>query len=456
MQKQKVFIYESWTCNRRKLDANRFRDYFLKNGYQIVTNPKDAQLIILITCAYTKRHAERSLELTKRFQKYDAELIVTGCLPKIETKALQNIFSGKMISTEELDQFDRLFPGNKIKFADINDGNSLWENANEYSTLRATRQLFESTPLMGRLQKKIGTQILGRVFEKESSNCLRSTRSYISMMYIRERWNPNLKLHKDSFFIRPAWGCQWNCSYCIIKKAIGPLKSKPVETVVNEFKIGLNQHYKNFIFDADDIGAYGTDIQTNLPDLLNSITDIPGEYTIHIRNIHPAWIVTYKDQLSNVLKKGKIRGIGSSIQSGNKRILTLMKRYPEMDRIKNAYASLRESYPNLLLATECINGFPTESQEEFTETLQSIKDTNFHLGYIYSFSCRPGTVAENLTPKVTAKEISDRMRYAKTYLERTGYHCALFKHQGLLIFSLPSLDIINDEDARSFCLATFN
>jgi len=456
MQKQRVFIYESWTCNRRRLDANRFRDYFIKNGYQIVTNPKDAQLIILITCAYTTRHAERALEMTKRFLNYNAELIVTGCLPKIETKELKNIFSGKMISTEELDQFDRLFPENAVKFADIKDGNAPWENANEYSSLRAMREILVLVPLIGRIQKKIGSHVLGRIFEKESSNCLRSTRSYISMMYIRERWNPNLKLHKNSFFIRPAWGCLGNCSYCIIKKAIGPLKSKPVDTIVNEFKNGLSQHYKHFIFDADDIGAYGTDIGTNLPELLNTITDIPGEYTIHIRNIHPAWVVIYQDRLNNVLQKGKIRGISSSIQSGNKRILTLMHRYPDMERIKNAYSTLRESYPNLLLATECINGFPTELKEEFEETLHSIKDINFHLGYIYSFSCRPGTAAEKLEPKVPANEISNRMKYAKKYLEEIGYQCTLFKRQGLMIFSHPSLDLINDEDARSFCLATLN
>lgn len=455
MKKQRVYIYESWTCNRRRLDANRFREYFVKNGYQIVTNPKDAQLILLITCAYTERHANHALEMTKKFLTYDAELIVTGCLPKIERKQLRNIFSGKIIGTEELDQFDRLFPENTIKFADIKDGNALWENANEHSFLTAISDTFE-TSMIGRLQNKIGSYVLTRFFEKQSANCFRSTRSYISMIQIRERWNPNLKLYKNMYFIRPSWGCLWNCSYCIIKKAIGPLKSKPLESVVNEFRIGLNQQFKHFIFDADDLGAYGTDIGTNLPELLNIITDIPGEYTIHLRNIHPAWVMTYENQLKMVLQKGKIRGIGSSIQSGNKRILTLMQRYPDMERIQNAYSSLRESYPNLLLATECINGFPTESNEEFEETLRYIKDINFHLGYIYSFSCRPGTIAEKLEPKISVTEIYQRMNYAKKFLEDNKYRCTFFKRQGLLIFSLPSLDLIHDEDARLFCLSTLN
>jgi tRNA A37 methylthiotransferase MiaB len=455
MKKKQVYIYESWTCNRRRLDANRFREYFIKNGYQLVTNPKDAQLILLITCAYTERHANHALEMTKKFLTYDAELIVTGCLPKIEMKELQNIFKGKIIGTEELDQFDKLFPENAIKFTDIKDGNALWENANELSFLPAFRDSFGTTTI-GRLQKKMGSYVLNRFFEKQSANCFRSTRSYFSMIQIRERWNPNLKLYKNMYFIRPAWGCFWNCSYCIIKKAIGPLKSKPLETIVNEFKIGLGQQYKHFLFDADDLGAYGTDIGMNLPELLNTITDIPGEYTIHLRNIHPAWVTTYQNELKAILLKGKIRGMGSSIQSGNKRILTLMQRYSDMEKIQKAYSSLQESYPNLFLATECINGFPTETNEEFEETLRYISDIRFHLGYIYTFSCRPGTPAEKLEPKVSTDEISQRMKYAKRYLEDNGYHCSFFKRQGLLIFSLPSLDLTHDEDARLFCLATLN
>jgi tRNA A37 methylthiotransferase MiaB len=133
-----------------------------------------------------------------------------------------------------------------------------------------------------------------------------------------------------------------------------------------------------------------------------------------------------------------------------------MQRYPDIEKIKSAYSKLRESYPNLLLATECINGFPTETYEEFEETLHFIKESNFQVGYIYSFSCRPGTVAEKLEPKVPAYEISTRMKFAKNYLKAIGYHCSFFKRQGLLIFSHHSIDFENDEDVRSFCFATLN
>jgi tRNA A37 methylthiotransferase MiaB len=456
MTKQRVYIYESWTCNRRRLDASRLRDYFIANGYQLVTTPKDAQIIVLITCAYTTRHAEHALEMTKKFLNYKAELIVAGCLPKIESKELRNIFSGKMISTEEFNQFDTLFPENNIKFTTINDGNTPWENINEYFLLHTIKEIFGATSFFRRIQKKVGSPILEHIFEKESSNILRSTHSYLLMLYIRERWDPQLKLHKNSFFIRPAWGCLGNCSYCIIKKAIGPLKSKSLNSVISEFKNGLKQHYKFFIFDADDTGAYGIDTGANLPQLLNTVTDISGDYTIFIRNIHPIWIVRYQDQLKDILKKGKIRGIGSSIQSGNSRVLQLMQRYHEIEKIKKAYSELRASYPNLLLSTECIIGFPTETYKEFVETLQCIKEINFEVGYIYSFSNRPGTAAEKLEPKVPAFEISSRMKFAWNFLKTNGYHCSLLKNQGVLIFSHQSIDFKNNEDIRSFCLSTLN
>ena len=156
------------------------------------------------------------------------------------------------------------------------------------------------------------------------------------------------------------------------------------------------------------------------------------------------------------MKKGKIQGFGCSIQSGNPRVLKLMQRYSDTEKITNTFYDLLDSYPNLIFATECINGFPTETKEEFKNTLDFIKDVNFSLGYIFPFSCRPDTIAEKLEPKVTNDEILSRMKYAKHYLKDIGYNTSILKNYNILIFYKPSLTFKVDNRTKSFCLSTID
>lgn len=456
MKKQAIFIYEISTCNRRKLDGSKLYEYFLKNNHKIVHSPREADIIILITCAYSNRHAELSLQMTKKFLEYNAELIVTGCLPNIEPENLKKIFDGKTISTKDLEKIDELFPQNKVKFSEITDANILWENINEYKSVMALKTIFEKSHSLQMLQKRISNYFEKNLLQKESLNYHDYIINYLSARYIKEKWNPNFRLNEDAYFIKSSEGCLGNCSYCVIKNAIGPLRSKSLDTIVAEFKNGLNLKYKNFIFDADDVGAYGIDTGSNFSELLDKITNISGDYKIFIRNIHPIWVVKYIDHLEELLKKDKIRGIGCSIQSGNQRILQLMRRFSDTEKMKDAFYKLHEASTDILLATECINGFPTETREEFKETLDFIKEVDFDLGYIFPFSSRPGSIADQLEPKIEHDEILVRMKYAKEFLGKIGYNNSFLKNHKILFFSKTSRLLKLDDGAKSFCLSTID
>ena len=84
---KKIFVF-GWTCELRFLDAKKIYNYLSKNDYKIVYRPKDADIIIFITCAVGDRRTKFSINKIKEFQKYDAELIVAGCLPEIEKEEL--------------------------------------------------------------------------------------------------------------------------------------------------------------------------------------------------------------------------------------------------------------------------------------------------------------------------------------------------------------------------------
>jgi tRNA A37 methylthiotransferase MiaB len=454
MNKKKIFIYGILTCNRRKLDAQKIQEYFIRNNYEIVNNPKDANIIILSSCAYSNKNAKKSLELTKKFLKFNTRLIVTGCLPEIDKEELLKFFNGEIISTQSIDKFDIIFPENKVKIKDIEDANIPLENANVHVLIYYLNNIFKKFNISNKTFNNISESFLKNMIEDNSVNCHENIIKYFTYKFLKEKLNPNISVHKDSFFIRPSWGCLGNCSYCVIKKAIGPLKSKPLDSIIAEFNKGLNQGYKNFIFDADDLGAYGVDIGSNFVEMLDNITEIQGDYLIHLRYIQPIWIVKYLNDFIKVLKKGKIKSLGSAIQSGSPRILKLMNRYPDTEKIKNSFLKIKIAYPNLLLATECIIGFPSETNEEFEETLNVIKEISFDWGYIIPFSCRLGSKAENLDFKIPKEEILNRIKNVKEYLKTIKYDSSSIRHLNILTFSKTTSDKKLDDGAKSFCFST--
>ena len=402
---KRIFVAD-YGCHLRSLDAEKICNYFSRNDYKIVNTPEEADIIFFISCAAFNKTAENALRTVKRFQKYDAELIVGGCLPAIEKEELANIFNGKTISTKDLDKIDDLFPNNKIKFRYIDDTNlsyqgSLLNQLSESSFVRSIRKIFETVKWMYKIYHKISDHILKNLLGENS------------YMY--------KTLTDKTLMIRISWGCISNCTYCGIKKAIGPLKSKPIDQCIREFEKGLNDGYKDFMICGDDPGAYGLDIGVSFPELMDNLTKIPGKYKITIRFLDPQWLVRYIDDLEKILRRNKINIIEITVQSGSSRILRLMNRFSNIDKIKNAINRLSESFPDVILSTHVIVGFPTETEEDFKQTLSFLNNSHFKSILMVPFSCIIGTEAEKLEPKVSQKDISKRVRYAKKFFRNNGY-----------------------------------
>ena len=397
-----IFIYDR-SCETRKLESYKIHNYFKINGYDIVRNPKNSDIIIFMACAVTNNQAESSLAKVKEFKKYKKELIIVGCLPAIDKKKLDEIFNGKTISTKDLFDFDKYFPDNKINFKDVDESNNLYQNLNDYNVVGKLKGYFYKIRPLRRLYNTIFEHILTNFYGENS---------YI-FRFIPKR---------NTFYIKISTGCLGACSYCAIKKAIGPLRSKTFDECIKEFKKGLNAGYKNFIITGDDTGAYGLDIKNkNFAELLKELSNYPGSYKIAIRNFHPKWIVKYINELESILKNKKIFYIESAIQSGNEHILRLMKRYSNTKEIKNAYIRLRKSYPEIILSTDCIIGFPSETKKEFKDTLNFLNDSGFNSGSIISYSRRNETEAEKIEPKISKDEIKNRLKYSKKFLTNSGY-----------------------------------
>jgi MiaB/RimO family radical SAM methylthiotransferase len=411
MESKKIFI-QTDICSKRRLDAKRISKYLKENNHKIVNNPKDADIIILSTCAFNDERTEYSLEQVKKYKKYKSELIVAGCLPDIEKEELKKIFNGKIITPTTIDEIDNYFPENETKINKINDQNILWENKNQENIYEHIKKIVSKLNIIEKNFLLLKKNILKILLEENSE----IYRSFI----------------KKQYYLRISWGCPNNCSYCAIKKAIGPLKSKGLEACIQEFKNGLSQNYKYFVIEADDVGAYGLDIKKSFPDLLDRITEIPGDYIISIRDLNPRWVMKYEDKIEQILKKRKIKHLFLPIQSGNSRILKLMNRYYDKEKIKEIILRYKNTDKDLRIATHLIVGFPSETEEEFIDSLKFIKEVGFDEGLLFPFSSKKGTKAEDMNPKISNDIISKRMKFAQKFFKRNGYNA--FYHKSHFLF----------------------
>jgi tRNA A37 methylthiotransferase MiaB len=416
-------------CDLRLIDATKIIEYLKLNDYTIVYDPKDADIILFITCSFSSVQSESALDKIKEFQKnYKAELIVGGCLPDIYQDKLSRIFKGITISTKDIcensDKLDKIFSKTKVKFKNIKDANIPYMpfyGSNKISNIKHSKPILNFRKLLNksRLVEKVYTLLKNHITK--------------NLFYLRSMLNKFLR-YGNYYEIRISWGCPGNCSYCVIKRAVGNLKSKPLEECIAEFKKGLKLGYKTFIINADDTGAYGLDIGSNFPELLDKITEISGDYGITILDLNPRWIVRYIDELENIVKRNKIKSLEIPIQSGSERILKLMRRYSDVEKIKKSLIRLKEANKNLNYVTHQILGFPSETMEDVEKTLSLFYDLNLDEGFVFSFSSSGDSDADKIEPKISENEICRRLEWEIKHLRKRGFDSLKVPHMNSFVF----------------------
>jgi len=418
---KKVFLYTN-ACEKRRCDAKKFSKYFYENKFNIVNDPADADYIVFVTCAFLDIKIEECLEIIKKLQKYKGELIVAGCLPEIAKKQMREVFDGKTISTKDMDQIDEIFKEHKTKLKKLDDEHTTFDNYNPFGISK------EPVGIVKRLIAESKT--INRFYKYFQKIIMEKFRSISEIAPFDIFFRRSI----ERYVLIISRGCVHNCSYCGIRKAVGELKSKPLDECLKEFKQGLAQGYKLFSFQADDIGIYGLDIGSSLPELLNKITKIKGDYQISLHDTHPRWLVKYIDELEPIFKRKKIKEILVSTQSGSKRILKLMRRTGDKDEIIKTMHRMKKADPDLAIGVELIIGFPSETEEDFQETLDLLKRVKYGQGNIFAYSPTVDTDALKIEPKVSKKEVLRRMKVILKLLKNMNYNARYSRKLNAIIF----------------------
>jgi tRNA A37 methylthiotransferase MiaB len=194
-----------------------------------------------------------------------------------------------------------------------------------------------------------------------------------------------------------------------------------MDMVIKEFEEGLGKGYKNFALLGTEVGAYGKDLGIDLVVLLKELISREGDYRISLRNLHPRNLIEMLPEFRKIFATGKISYIACAPESGNNRILGLMNRGYKIEDFKEAIGILNKEFPQMKIRTQIIVGFPTETEEEFQDSMRLVDDLHFDFVEVYMFEVRKGTRAATMTSQIP--NIAKKRRCLKLLLKLLWRRC---------------------------------
>lgn len=337
----KIYL-ETHGCTFNQADTDIMANILAKK-YDIVYDVEEADVIILNTC-YVKLPTEQKM-ITK-IRKYktefpDKKLIIGGCMVEVDDKRLEK-FAGDdcWIGPHKLDKVDEV-----VEKA-ING-----EVVHEYGKTRAIKA--------GKGKK--------------------NSESLVHILQICE-------------------GCNGQCTFCCTRIARGFLISYPIDVIVEEAKDAVEHGCKELQVTAQDTACFGMDTGESFADLLNNLGAIEGDFRIRVGMMNPQSI---KNQLHEVIDAFKnndkiFNFVHLPIQSGSPKVLKEMNRKHTLDEYKYILNEFRKEIPQMSLATDIIVGYPTETEEDFNQTLELLKEIKPDIVHISKYMHRPGAKSNHL------------------------------------------------------------
>ena len=211
-------------------------------------------------------------------------------------------------------------------------------------------------------------------------------------------------------FVKIQDGCNAFCSYCIIPYTRGRVRSKKYDYVIKEVTNLVESGYREVVLTGIHTGRYGIDLEDmNLEKLLRGLVEIPGLYRIRLSSIE---INEITDGIMDLIKSSKViaRHFHVPLQSGCDKILKSMNRKYDLDYFKDKVNLIRELDSDISLTTDLIVGFPGETDENFEETLNTLKEIRFTKIHTFPYSVREGTPASKMDNQLNGLVKKERVK----------------------------------------------
>lgn len=396
MDKDKKTVHiRSLGCPMRDLDADNLKSFFVENSFKFV-NENNAYYNIYVTCGLNESTIDLCIS-TIRKNTNDCKIIITGCLPAISPQKLREFNNANIFPVKEISKIADFVNASEVRFNNISQSNIYTSiqppGRDEYTSLKHIFKGFGVNKYyLYKLRRRI-TLIRNQIKYKNAAH--------------------------DKASIRISTGCVSRCSFCGIRYAIGKLQSKPINSIIEEYKNLIQKKYYNIVLLADDTGSYGLDINSSLPQLLNYLNEInnPIKTNWIFQDLNPQFAIQYKKDLLDLVKKKFFYEILFSIQSGSDTILDKMKRKYNINELLDLLKQFRKNNTHLRILSNFIVGFPSETDEDFENTITLIKSFRFDFIYLMPYFENEVCDSRHIYPKISKVTINYRLKKIENILK---------------------------------------
>lgn len=354
----KYFIV-TYGCQMNVHESEKLAAICEKMGYTLADKRENADLIVFNTCAIREGAEDRvfgNVGALKKLKKQNPNLIVAvcGCMTQKQTTANYIM--------------------NTFPFVDIVIGTFNLPNFEHYVNAVKT----------------------GRQLELLDEGDIDETVPY-------------KRTSGDNAWVNIMQGCNNFCTYCIVPYVKGREKSRSEENILKEIKQILSEgKYKKITLLGQNVNSYGKDLvpSVSFAKLLTDICALDGDFKLWFMTSHPKDLT--EDVIDVIASEDKIlKDIHLPAQSGNNRILNLMNRKYTREKYLDIIHKIRAKIPNARITSDFIVGFPTETEEEFQDTMSLVNEVKYDSIFAFMYSPREGTVASKMEGQVP-QEIKQR------------------------------------------------
>ena len=356
MEKMSVFI-ETQGCQMNEYDSDRILNSL---SAKLVENPMDADVVIVNTCAIREKADHKAVSALGRYKnlkKSNPDLIIgmAGCVAQL--------YGDKLIKD--------------IPYLDFVVG------PRGIPKLEGLIQQIRNT----NKRKIIETSMdIEDVFEI----------------------SPYHQEGKVTGFVSIQQGCNKRCAYCIVPTVRGKEINRPLDRILEESKLLINQGAKELTYIGQTVNSWKHN-GDKFYNLLDSLQDLEGLERIRFTTSFPRDITP--KMINSMKRNSKIcRQLHLPVQSGSNKVLKSMNRTYSIEWYKECILKLKEAMPDLSLSTDIIVGFSDEDENDFEKTMQLIEDVRFDTVYSFKYSIRPGTPGERIKTHVSDEIAKDRLQ----------------------------------------------
>lgn len=340
--------FVSLGCCKNLVDSEQIMGVLRENGHEIVADPRQAEAIVINTCGFIQPAKEESINTIFEMSQYASKLIVTGCLAQRYEDTLR----------QEIPEIDAVIP--------IRDYGELAE----------------------KLQEVLNDAGNGSFSKSERA----------------------LSGNPWSAYVKISDGCSNRCAYCAIPLIRGNQTSKLLSEVREEVEALAEHGVKEVTLIAQDTTKYGLDNygRLMLADLIREVDQVEGIHWIRILYMYPDEIT--EEVLQAMKQSSKVLPyFDIPMQHANNRLLKLMNRRGTKEDVLALVSRIREMFPEATLRTTAIVGFPTETEEEFQELLDFVKEVRWDRFGAFTYSREEDTPAWSMSPEVDDQTAQRRL-----------------------------------------------